>query len=134
MSDTPTASGQAVTDQTAPQTAGPRVAAAPPRPPRRAMTAQQRSRRARIAAHASWAVTADRKARTASGTAAFLARFERQVDPDGVLPAEVRQVMAMHARTAYMLGLAERSAVARRRRSAAQELSASPLPTMDSAP
>jgi hypothetical protein len=44
------------------------------------MTAQQRSRRARIAAHASWANTADRAGRTAAGTRAFLARFERQVD------------------------------------------------------
>lgn len=73
------------------------------------MTAQQRSRRARIAAHASWARTSDRTARTAAGTTAFLARFERQVDPDGVLPAEVRAEMARHARTAYMLQLAERS-------------------------
>lgn len=119
MSDPATTPGQAPTghraapDKTAPQTVG--------RPLRRGMTAAQRSRRARIAAHASWAVTADRKARTASGTAAFLARFERQVDPDGALPAEVRQVMARHARTAYMLRLAERSAAARRRRATSPE-------------
>ena len=79
------------------------------------MTSEQRRRRARIAAHVSWANTADRTARTAAGTKAFLDRFERQVDPDGVLPDEVRTVMAKHARTAYMLRLAERSAVARRR-------------------
>jgi hypothetical protein len=78
------------------------------------MTAQQRSRRARIAAHASWANTADRAGRTAAGTRAFLARFERQVDPLGVLEPELRQVMARHARKAYMLQLAERSAAARR--------------------
>jgi hypothetical protein len=54
------------------------------------MTAEQRRRRARIAAHASWANTSDRAARTHAGTAAFLDRFERQVDPDGVLPAEIR--------------------------------------------
>jgi hypothetical protein len=80
------------------------------------MTPQQRQRRARIAAHASWANTADRTARTAAGTKAFLDRFERQVDPEGVLPDEVRAVMAGHARTAYMLQLAEKSAAARRRR------------------
>jgi hypothetical protein len=33
-----------------------------------------------------------------------------------VLPAEIRAVMARHARIAYMLQLAERSAAARRRR------------------
>lgn len=80
------------------------------------LTPQQRRRRARIAAHASWANTADRTARTAAGTKAFLDRFERQVDPEGVLPEETRAAMAKHARTAYMLQLAERSAVARRRR------------------
>ena len=80
------------------------------------MTAEQRRRRARIAAHASWANTTDRAARTSPGTAAFLDRFERQVDPDRVLPAEIRAVMARHARIAYMLQLAERSAAARRRR------------------
>lgn len=77
------------------------------------LTAEQRRRRARSAAHASWANTTDR---AGPGTAAFLDRFERQVDPDGVLPAEIRAVMARHARIAYMLQLAERSAAARRRR------------------
>lgn len=80
------------------------------------LTPEQRRRRARIAAHASWATTADRAARTSSGTKAFLDRFERQVDPDGVLPPETREAMARHARTAYMLQLAEKSAAARRRR------------------
>lgn len=78
------------------------------------LTPQQRTRRARIAAHASWANTSDRAARTAPATTGFLARFERQVDPLGVLPADVRLVMATHARKAYMLQLAERSARARR--------------------
>jgi len=80
------------------------------------MTAAERSRRARIAAHASWATTVDRTARTSSGTRAFLDRFERQVDPGGILPDETRAAMAQHARTAYMLQLAEKSAAARRRR------------------
>ena len=80
-----------------------------------ALTAQQRVRRARIAAHASWANTADRKGRTARATASFLARFEKQVDPLGVLEPQVRKTMAAHARRAYMLQLAERSAKARQR-------------------
>jgi hypothetical protein len=79
------------------------------------MSPAARRRRARIAAHASWAKTADRAARTAAGTRGLLARFERQVDPDGVLDPQQRLVMARHARTAYMLQLAERSAAARRR-------------------
>ena len=89
-------------------------------------TAEQRRRRARIAAHVSWANTTDRAARTSSGTTAFLDRFERQVDPAGVLPAEIRTVMAKHARTAYMLQLAERSAAARRRRAKQDPLPRTP--------
>lgn len=51
----------------------------------------------------------------APATASFLARFEKQVDPLGVLEPEVRAKMADHARRAYMLQLAERSAKARKR-------------------
>lgn len=79
------------------------------------LTAKQRSLRARAAAHASWARTADRAARTSRGTQAFLDRFEREVDPEEELALEVRRGMAMHARKAYMLQLAQRSAAARRR-------------------
>jgi hypothetical protein len=81
-----------------------------------ALTEQQRVRRARIAAHASWANTADRKGRTAPATSAFLVRFEKQVDPPGVLEPEIRTQMALHARRAYMLQLAERSAKSRARK------------------
>lgn len=88
-----------------------------PEPRRESLSPQQRVRRARIAAHASWANTSDRTARTTPATNAFLARFERQVDPLGVLPAETRTAMAAHARRAYMLQLAERSARSRRRTS-----------------
>lgn len=80
------------------------------------LTTAQCSRRARIAAHASWANTADGTARTSPGTKAFLDRFERQIDPEELLPGESRAAMAKHARTAHMLQLAERSAAARRRK------------------
>ncbi|MFD2414998.1 hypothetical protein [Amycolatopsis pigmentata] len=80
------------------------------------LTPKQRRLRARLAAHASWAKTPDRVARTSRGTQAFLERFERQVDPERKLPPEVRREMAIHARTAYMLQLAQRSAAARRRK------------------
>jgi hypothetical protein len=79
------------------------------------LTLEQRRRRARIAAHASWANTTDRAARPRTGTSAFLRRFEKQVDPDGTLPEEERAQREHHARMAYMLTLSERSAAARRR-------------------
>jgi hypothetical protein len=78
-------------------------------------TPAQRRLRARQAAHASWARTADRAARTAPGTEGLLRRFERQVDPHDELPPDVRRTMAVHARAAHMLALAARSAKARRR-------------------
>jgi hypothetical protein len=82
---------------------------------RQTMTPQQRQRRARIAAHTSWAKTSDRAERTRPGTQAFLDRFKRQVDPDSVLPVDLRTKLAENAKIAYMLQLAERSAAARRR-------------------
>lgn len=72
---------------------------------------------ASIAAHESWANTADRSARTAPGRAALLARFEREVDPDGTLPPAERAVRAEHKRRAYFQRLALKSAKARRARS-----------------
>lgn len=44
---------------------------------------------------------------------AFLARFEREVDPNGELPEHERRTRAEHAKRAYMLQLAKRSARAR---------------------
>lgn len=70
------------------------------------MTPAQRSLRAKIAAHTSWANTADRSARTAAARKAALDRFERQVDPDGALPAEQRVQRAASARKAYFARLA----------------------------
>ena len=67
-----------------------------------------------IGAHESWARTADRTARTAPGRRAFLERFEREVDPDNVLPPAERARRAEHARKAYFQRLALKSAQARR--------------------
>jgi hypothetical protein len=69
----------------------------------------------RIGAHAKWAATDDRSAATAPARQAFLDRFERQVDPDGLLPPAERAARADHARKAYMLQLARKSAAARRK-------------------
>ncbi len=71
---------------------------------------------ARLAAHERWANTEDRSAATAPGRKAALARFERQVDPAGALDPAERAVRAAHARKAYFVRLALRSAQARRRR------------------
>jgi len=49
------------------------------------LSKEERALRASIAVNESWAKTPDRSARTANARAASDARFERQVDPDGVL-------------------------------------------------
>lgn len=81
-------------------------------------TPTERSLRATIAAHESWARTPDRAARTANARKAALDRFEKQVDPDGILPPAERAKRAEHARKAYFIRLALKSAQARRRRGA----------------
>ena len=75
---------------------------------------------AEIAAHESWARTPDRTARTAPGLAAALAKFEREADPDGVLPPEERTRRAEHLRRAHLARIALKSAKARRARAAAE--------------
>ena len=77
------------------------------------LTPQQRTLRARAAAHAQWAKTEDRTARSAPGRNAFLERFERQVDPAGRLDPADRARRAASARKAYFAGLALKSSKAR---------------------
>jgi hypothetical protein len=71
----------------------------------------------RVGAHESWARTEDRAARTAAARAAADARFEKQVDPDGVLPPRERARRSENARAAFYAQLALKSAAARRRKS-----------------
>ncbi len=68
-----------------------------------------------LGGHTSWANTADRTARTQPARDKFAKRFERQVDPDGLLDPAERAKRAEHARKAYFLQLALKSAAARRR-------------------
>ena len=82
------------------------------------MTAD-RSLIARLAAHESWARTSDPSERTEPARRALLDRFEREVDPGGVLPPDERARRAAHARKAYFTRLALRSAQARRKKSGA---------------
>jgi hypothetical protein len=81
----------------------------------------EKSIRGQLGAHVSWARTQDRPARTARARAAFNDRFEREVDPDNVLPPAERATRAQHARKAYFAGLALKSAQARRRRAALKD-------------
>lgn len=55
----------------------------------------------------------DSKAITANARAAFLSKFEKQVDPEGKLPDEERIRRAAMARSAHFRKLALRSAKAR---------------------
>ena len=75
-----------------------------------------------IGAQESWAQTADRSARTAPARACSPSDVEwhaRRLDPDGRLEPGERNRRAEHARKAYFLRLALKSAQARRKASAA---------------
>ena len=76
------------------------------------------------------AATHDGREITATARAAFLARFEREVDPEGVLPPEERTRRAFCARRAYFCRLARRSAQARRaKRATADSVAAARVET-----
>jgi hypothetical protein len=73
---------------------------------------------ARMAAHALHARVEDPAAHTAPAREVFLSRFEREVDPEGVLEPQDRARRAEHARKAYFtrLALASSKARAKKRR------------------
>lgn len=73
--------------------------------------------RGRIGAHVLHA-RYDSRILTANARAAFMAGFERAVDPDGCLPAEERRRRAAHLRAAHFARLARLSALARKARAA----------------
>lgn len=68
-----------------------------------------------MAAHIKHAKT-DPSESTAAARAAFLSRFEREADPEGVLEPAERTRRAEHLRKAYFAGLSLKAAQARRRR------------------
>ena len=70
------------------------------------LTKEQQVLRARKAAHG---LHARGLTNTAPGTKAFLDRFEREVDPEGVLDPAERAKRAAHAKKAYFVGLALKS-------------------------
>jgi hypothetical protein len=73
----------------------------------------ERSLRARLAAHTLHA-RRDSRQTTAIARAGFLARFEREVDPDGVLDPSERRRRAEQARRAYFVRLSLAALEARR--------------------
>lgn len=80
------------------------------------MNREQRALAGRFGAHKSWANTTDPAARTAPARAAgpgSLDRWEREVDPDGVLDPAERHRRAESARKAYYTRLALRSSRSR---------------------
>jgi hypothetical protein len=79
------------------------------------LTPEQRVLRARLAAHKLHSQVADPSAHTSPARQKFLASFELEVDPDGVLPPEDRKRRAQHALKAHMSRLALASSQARKK-------------------
>ena len=84
-------------------------------PHKDSLSPTERSIRAQIAAHESWAQTADRAARTANARKAALDKFEHEVDPNNELSPAERAIRAEHLRKAHFKRLALKSAQSRRR-------------------
>lgn len=82
------------------------------------LTPEQRSLRAKLAAHAMHAKH-DTRETTVAGRAKFDERFVDEVDPGRVLPEPERQRRASHARRAYFAKLALLSSQARSRKAGA---------------
>ena len=79
---------------------------------------REKSLRHQVAAHSMHSMHDARKT-TEAARKANAERFERQVDPEGKLSPAERRHRAEHARKAYMLSLAYRSAKVRAARKAA---------------
>ena len=82
---------------------------------------KERSQRASIARGYGVAKYGTAHLTKAAQHAANVTRFERQVDPDGELPAQERAKRADHARKAYMRALSLKAVAARRAKAAATQ-------------
>jgi hypothetical protein len=78
---------------------------------------EERTIAARIAANARWA-REDPTVNAERGQRGLLARFEKEVDPNGVLDPAVRAKRAEHARRAHMLRLSLMARKTRTRKAA----------------
>jgi hypothetical protein len=83
------------------------------------LTPAERRLRAQIAANTRWAKE-DPAANAARGQAGLIARFEREVDPEGVLAPAERQRRAEALRRAHMGRMALAAAKARRTKQGAE--------------
>lgn len=92
------------------------------------LTPEQTSLRASMAAHESWALCADRARRTepARQAAAALRRtaWEKEIDPDGVLPPTELQRRVESKRSAHFRRLALKSSLSRSKAAAARQKAA----------
>lgn len=79
------------------------------------LTAEERSERARLAAHVRWSKAKDRSAELAKARSKFMAKFEQEVDPNGEMTPEARAKAAESARKAHFARLAYQSAKVRSR-------------------
>jgi hypothetical protein len=79
-------------------------------------TPAERANHSRTASHVRWAREEDRTKATAPARAGLQAKFERQVDPNGVLDPVERAKRAESLRKAYYADLTRRSIKARRER------------------
>jgi len=88
------------------------------------VTPAERSLRARMAAHAMHAKygTSGSRRLARTGQDGLRARFERDVDPRGELPAEERRRRAEHLYRAHMARLTMLSIKARRRNAGGEEV------------
>tara|TARA_R110000824_G_scaffold210771_1_gene396630 strand:+ start:12 stop:428 length:417 start_codon:yes stop_codon:yes gene_type:complete len=82
------------------------------------MTIDKRAaaRRSTIGKLGAASLHAQGKTNTGPATKAFMARFEKQVDPDGILHPEERAKRAAHAKSCYYLQLSRKSVLARRKK------------------
>lgn len=83
---------------------------------RRPLTPEQRSLRSSIAAYTRWSRTDDTTKATAPARKAFMARFERAVDPEGTLSPDDRARRAEAAMKAHFKAMALASSKNRARR------------------
>ena len=79
-----------------------------------ALSASERTLRAKIAAESGWAQCDDRAGRTQAARDAFFRRFLDEVDPERKLDPADRERRAKHARKAYYQRLAFEREKARR--------------------
>jgi hypothetical protein len=83
-----------------------------------ALTEEQRRSRSRLAAHIQWSREPDRTGRTQAMRDGFLAKLERQVDPNGIYTPEQRAKMVEAARKAFYIRLGRATGKARRAKAA----------------